>query len=168
MDTSRDRAGAHAIVAALAEDEAASEPEGPVGENELRVLSSAIERAGGELRLLGAAQVYDLVAAMSGNRSGRSGGLVTSRLRPSPAADAPPEQEAVFAILYGHDDGPSTWLRAGEAFGAGCLAVADLEVSILPLTDAIRDAGARENVQRLLPGTGYPYLIMRIGSAGYP
>jgi hypothetical protein len=118
---------------------------------------------------LSAAQVYDLVAAtISGDKSGRSGDLVAPFLRPSTAENAAPEQNAAFAILYGHDDRPSTWLGAGEAFGAGCLAVADLEVSILPLTDAIRDAGARENVQRLLPGTGYPYLIMRIGSAGYP
>jgi len=143
-----------------------SDPDQPIGADTLRFFSSAVEHAGGELCLLSAVQVYDLVAATVFGR--RSGDLVAPRRRPSPAGAAPPDQHVVFAILYGRDDRPSTWLRAGEAFGAGCLAAADLEVSILPFTDAIKNAGARENVQRLLPGAGYPYLIMRIASLDTP
>jgi hypothetical protein len=129
------------------------------------MLSSAIERAGGELCLLGATQVYDLAAATI--VADRSGDFMVPGLRPSATEKTGvPKQNAVFAILYGRDDRPSAWLRAGEAFGAGCLAVADLEVSISPLTDAIVNAGARGNVRRLLPGPGYPYLILRVDPAG--
>jgi len=126
-------------------------------------LSSAIERAGGELSLLSAAQVPDLLAVTI--RGDRPADVASSR-RPLPPAEngGPPEQHAVFAILHGRDDRPSSWLHAGEAFGAGCLAAADRKVSIQPLTDAIRDADAREKIRRVVPGEGFPYLILRVSS----
>jgi hypothetical protein len=145
----------------------APEPSRPVGADNLRALSSAVEQAGGELTILHAAQVYDLVAATI--RRDRSPDHATPRPPQSSAEDTrPPEQHAVFAILHGHDDRPSTWLHAGEAFGAGCLAAADLRLSILPLTDAIRDTDTRQNIRRLLPGAGYPYLILRVSSPASP
>jgi hypothetical protein len=128
----------------------------PVGVPALAALAFAVERVGIGLCVLSAGQLYDLVAATvprdgTGDRVPLAGGDVEL-----------PEQHTVFAVLYGLDDRLVTWMRAGEAFGAGRHAAADLRVSILPLIDAIEDADSRENVRRLLPVPGHPYLIVQV------
>jgi len=65
-----------------------------------------------------------------------------------------PELATPFAILYGPDDRLRTWLRAGQAFAAGCLAAASLGVSIRPLTDAIENVGTRENIRQFATRAG--------------
>lgn len=74
------------------------------------------------------------------------------------------DRAAVFAILHGPEDTTLSWLRAGEAFSAAWLTATELAISVLPLSATIEVATTRENVRRLLPGLGYPYLILRLGT----
>ncbi|MDT5035132.1 MAG: hypothetical protein QOE03_317 [Micromonosporaceae bacterium] len=74
------------------------------------------------------------------------------------------DRAAVFAVLYGRDDKPLDWLRAGEALSAGWLTATELGVSVLPLSAAIELSGTRRAVQALLADVGRPYLVLRFGS----
>jgi hypothetical protein len=133
----------------------------PVGPDTLQIWSSAVESADSKLFVLSDAGVYDLVTASKSPDGADDHEAPTQRSR-LVAEPAPPELATTFAILYGPDDRLRTWLRAGEAFAAGCLATANLGVSIRPLTDAIENAGTRENIRQLLPEPGCPYLIMQV------
>jgi nitroreductase len=72
---------------------------------------------------------------------------------------------AVYAILYGDDDTPTSWLRAGEALSAGWLEATELGVSVLPLSAVVEVARTRHELRRLLGNVGYPYLVLRLGHA---
>jgi nitroreductase len=72
---------------------------------------------------------------------------------------------AVYAILYGDDDTPISWLRAGEALSAGWLEATELGVSVLPLSAAVEVTRTRQVLRRLLSNIGYPYLVLRVGLA---
>jgi len=72
---------------------------------------------------------------------------------------------AVYAILYGDDDRPDSWLRAGEGLSAGWLEATELGVSVLPLSAAVEVTRTRHVLRRLLSNIGYPYLVLRLGSA---
>src|SRR6185295_7319813 len=73
-------------------------------------------------------------------------------------------QAAVFAILYGRDDEPLDWLRAGEALSAGWLTATELGVSVLPLSATVEIAATRQAMRALLASTGRPYLVLRLGT----
>jgi hypothetical protein len=73
-------------------------------------------------------------------------------------------QAAAFAILYGRDDEPLDWLRAGEALSAGWLTATELGVSVLPLSATVEIAATRQAMRALLAGTGHPYLVLRLGT----
>jgi hypothetical protein len=134
----------------------------PVGPDTLQIWSSAVERADSKLFVLSDAEAYDLVT-VTRFADGADDHEASTR-RPLPVEEPIlPELDTTFAVLYGPDDRLRTWLRAGEAFAAGCLATANHGVSIRPLTHAIEHAGTRENIRRLLPGPGCPYLIMQVG-----
>jgi len=75
------------------------------------------------------------------------------------------DRAAVYAILYGDEDTPSGWLRAGEALSAGWLAAIGAGVCLLPLSAAIEVETARQLLRRLLSHLGEPYLILRLGLA---
>lgn len=72
---------------------------------------------------------------------------------------------ASYAILYGVDDDPRAWLRAGEALSALWLAATEWSVAVLPLSAAVETAAARYALRRILSGIGYPYLAVRLGIA---
>jgi nitroreductase len=72
---------------------------------------------------------------------------------------------AVYAILYGDDDTPASWLRAGEALSAGWLEATELGISVLPLSAAVEVVRTRHVLRRLLGNIGYPYLVLRLGHA---
>jgi hypothetical protein len=72
---------------------------------------------------------------------------------------------AVYAILYGDDDTPESWLRAGEALSAGWLEATELGLSVVPLSAAVEVIHTRHVLRRLLGDVGYPYLVLRIGFA---
>jgi len=75
------------------------------------------------------------------------------------------DRAAVYAMLYGGDDEPESWLRAGEALSAAWLTATDCGVSVLPLSGAIEVPQTRDVLRRVLAGLGYPYLVLRLGLA---
>jgi nitroreductase len=80
------------------------------------------------------------------------------------AISAVHDQAAVFAILYGRDDTPLDWLRAGEALSAGWLTATELGVSVLPLSATVEMAATRQAMRVLLASRGRPYLVLRLGT----
>ncbi|MFI7574727.1 Acg family FMN-binding oxidoreductase [Micromonospora sp. NPDC049497] len=75
------------------------------------------------------------------------------------------DQAAVYAMLYGDEDEPDNWLRAGEALSAGWLAATRLGVSLVPLSGVVEVPGTRQTLRGLLAGLGFPYLVLRLGIA---
>ncbi|WP_329110330.1 nitroreductase family protein [Micromonospora sp. NBC_01699] len=75
------------------------------------------------------------------------------------------DRAATYLLLYGDDDEPASWLRAGEALSAAWLTAETLGVSVLPLSVTIEVAGTRQLLRRLLSGLGHPYLVLRLGIA---
>jgi nitroreductase len=75
------------------------------------------------------------------------------------------DRGAVYAILFGDDDHPADWLRAGEALSAVLLTATSDGLSTEPISDVIEVTHTRELVRGLLSGIGYPYLVLRLGFA---
>jgi hypothetical protein len=75
------------------------------------------------------------------------------------------DNAATYAILYGQDDEPATWLRAGEALSAVWLAATELSVAVLPLSVATESPATWQDVRRIVAGIGYPCLALRFGIA---
>jgi hypothetical protein len=75
------------------------------------------------------------------------------------------DRAAVYALLYGDDDEPRSWLRAGEALSAAWLTATRLGVSIVPLSAVVEIPGTRQTLRHMLSGLGYPYLALRLGLA---
>jgi nitroreductase len=74
------------------------------------------------------------------------------------------DQAAVFAMLYGRNDEPLDWLRAGEALSAAWLTATERGVSVLPLSATVEVAGTRQAMRRLVAALGHPYLVLRFGT----
>jgi nitroreductase len=74
------------------------------------------------------------------------------------------DRPAVFGMLYGRDDEPLDWLRAGEALSAAWLTATERGVAVLPLSTTVEVAGARETMRRLVADLGQPYLLLRLGT----
>lgn len=75
------------------------------------------------------------------------------------------DRAAVYAILFGDEDEPDSWLRAGEALSAAWLTATRLGVSVVPLSGVVEVAGTRQTLRHLLAGLGFPYLVLRLGLA---
>jgi nitroreductase len=75
------------------------------------------------------------------------------------------DRSARYALLYGDDDEPESWLRAGQALSAAWLAATQLGVSVVPLSSVIEVPGTRETLRRALSDLGYPFLVLRLGVA---
>jgi nitroreductase len=73
------------------------------------------------------------------------------------------DREAVFAILYGDEDSPVAWLRAGEALSAVWLEATERDLTVLPLSAAVEVAQTRQTLQRMLANLGAPVLVLRFG-----
>ncbi|TNH31133.1 nitroreductase [Micromonospora orduensis] len=78
------------------------------------------------------------------------------------------DRGATYAILFGADDEPAAWLRAGEALSALLLTAVVEGLSAAPLSDAIEQAWPRRLMRDLLAGLGEPYLIVRLGVGADP
>ncbi|WP_406079143.1 Acg family FMN-binding oxidoreductase [Micromonospora sp. NBC_00858] len=76
------------------------------------------------------------------------------------------DRAAVYALLFGDEDEPESWLRAGEALSAAWLTATRLGVSVVPLSGVIETVGTRQTLRQMLAGLGYPYLVLRLGIAG--
>ncbi|MFD2768167.1 Acg family FMN-binding oxidoreductase [Micromonospora eburnea] len=73
------------------------------------------------------------------------------------------DQAARYGILWGTEDEPDNWLRAGEGLSSAWLTATRLGVSVVPLSGVVELEGTRLTVRRLLAGLGYPYLTLRLG-----
>jgi nitroreductase len=69
---------------------------------------------------------------------------------------------AEYAILYGAEDNPQAWLRAGEALSAILLTAVLDKIGVSPMSDVLEVHQPRQLVRQLLP-SGHPYLAMRLG-----
>jgi nitroreductase len=72
---------------------------------------------------------------------------------------------ATYAVVFGEEDTPADWLRAGEALSAAWLTACEQGVSLLPFTAPMEVATTRTILRRLLAGLGHPYLVLRLGLA---
>ncbi|MGS2617926.1 Acg family FMN-binding oxidoreductase [Micromonospora sp. LZ34] len=75
------------------------------------------------------------------------------------------DRAARYAILFGDEDEPDSWLRAGEGLSAAWLTATRLGVSAVPLSGVVEVDGTRQTLRRLLAGLGFPYLALRLGIA---
>ncbi|MER7165898.1 nitroreductase family protein [Micromonospora sp. NPDC000207] len=75
------------------------------------------------------------------------------------------DRAARYAVLYGDEDEPVDWLRAGEALSAAWLTATRLGVSLVPLSGVVEMPGTRQTLRQLLADLGYPYLALRMGLA---
>jgi nitroreductase len=75
------------------------------------------------------------------------------------------DRAAVYGILWGTEDEPDSWLRAGEGLSAAWLAATRLGVSLVPLSGVVEVDGTRETLHELLARLGFPYLALRLGLA---
>ncbi|WBB70172.1 nitroreductase family protein [Micromonospora sp. WMMD812] len=73
------------------------------------------------------------------------------------------DRAAVYAMLFGDDDEPDSWLRAGEALSSAWLTATRLGVSMVPLSGVVEVDGTRETLRQLLAGLGFPFLALRLG-----
>lgn len=73
------------------------------------------------------------------------------------------DRAAVYGMLWGTEDEPDSWLRAGEALSAAWLTATRLGVSLVPLSGVVEVEGTRETLRRVLAGLGHPYIVMRLG-----
>lgn len=73
------------------------------------------------------------------------------------------DQGAAYTVLFGADDTPTSWLRAGEALSALLLTAVLEGLSAAPLSDTIELAWPRTLMRNLLGGVGEPYLVVRVG-----
>ncbi|GLH99762.1 Acg family FMN-binding oxidoreductase [Phytohabitans aurantiacus] len=75
------------------------------------------------------------------------------------------DRAAAYAIMYGPGDELADWLLAGEALSAGWLAATELGVTVLPFSSVIEIPGTRHTLRGMLSDLGYPYLVLRLGTA---
>ncbi|MDZ5447327.1 nitroreductase [Micromonospora sp. 4G57] len=75
------------------------------------------------------------------------------------------DRAAVYGILWGTEDEPDSWLRAGETLSAAWLTATRLGVSLVPLSGVVEVEGTRQVLRQTLSGLGFPYLALRLGIA---
>jgi nitroreductase len=74
------------------------------------------------------------------------------------------DQAAVFVMLYGNTDEPVRWLRAGEALSAVWLTATEIGVSVVPHSAPIEVIATRQAMRAMIASTGYPFLVLRLGT----
>ncbi|WP_408058040.1 nitroreductase family protein [Verrucosispora sioxanthis] len=73
------------------------------------------------------------------------------------------DRAASYAVLYGDQDEPVDWLRAGEALSAAWLAATRLGVSMVPAQRVVRCRPPGRPCASCSPGSATPYLGLRLG-----
>jgi nitroreductase len=81
------------------------------------------------------------------------------------AVSAEHDRAASFGLLFGAEDAPLGWLRAGEALSSAWLTASELGVSVVPMSAPVEVTPTREALRRLLSRVGHPYLVVRLGIA---
>jgi nitroreductase len=72
---------------------------------------------------------------------------------------------AVYGVLFGPDDSPGAWLRAGEALSAAWVAALEQGLSIVPMSAAVEIPATRQSLRHILGNVAEPYLALRLGIA---
>jgi nitroreductase len=75
------------------------------------------------------------------------------------------DNAAAYAVLYGDGDEPTDWLRAGEALSQLWLSATEHGAAVLPLSSPVELDFTRQALRRMLAETGYPYLVLRLGTS---
>jgi nitroreductase len=75
------------------------------------------------------------------------------------------DRAATYAVVFGEQDTPLGWLRAGEALSAAWLAACLCGVTVLPFSAPMEVTATRTVLRQLLAGLGHPYLVLRFGRA---
>lgn len=70
---------------------------------------------------------------------------------------------ARYGVLFGPDDEPESWLRAGEALSGAWLLAAERGVGVLPLSGVVEVDVTRAALRTALSELGHPYLVIRLG-----
>ncbi|HEX2355861.1 MAG TPA: nitroreductase [Micromonosporaceae bacterium] len=73
------------------------------------------------------------------------------------------DRGAAYAVLFGRDDEPAAWLRAGEALSAVLLTATVEGLSSAPISDVVEVGTTRALVRGLLPVDAHPYIALRVG-----
>jgi len=71
----------------------------------------------------------------------------------------------MYAILYGPNDEPASWIQAGRALSAMWLYAVAHNIAVLPLSAAVEETFTRQSLYRMLGGLGYAQLAVRLGIA---
>ncbi|GIM89683.1 nitroreductase [Paractinoplanes toevensis] len=74
--------------------------------------------------------------------------------------------DADTVLLHAAHDEPFDWLRAGEALSAGWLTATGHDVSVTPDSVLIETVATRRALRAMIADTGFPCLILRLGTAG--
>jgi nitroreductase len=74
------------------------------------------------------------------------------------------EASAAFVMLYGRNDDPLDWLRAGEALSAAWLTATELGLSVLPHSAPIEVTRTRQVMRAMIASVGHPHLVLRLGT----
>jgi hypothetical protein len=75
------------------------------------------------------------------------------------------DEAATYALIYGFDDDPRAWLRAGQALSAVWLEATDRRIALLPLSAAVEEAVTRQMLTNLLPPNCHAQIAIRLGIA---
>jgi nitroreductase len=70
---------------------------------------------------------------------------------------------AAYGILFGQDNSPGGWLRAGEALCAAWVAAIEHGLSIVPMSAAVEIPATRQSLRHILGYVSEPYLALRLG-----
>jgi nitroreductase len=79
------------------------------------------------------------------------------------SGDAPPVERPDVVVLSTRDDGPASWLQAGQALGMLLLDAAAAGVQAQPLGQVTDLPGPRRRLAAVLGLLGVPQLVLRIG-----
>lgn len=73
------------------------------------------------------------------------------------------DRYAVYALLFGDDDEPESWLRAGEALSAAWLVATEHGLGMVPLSGVVENLHTRQELRGMVAQLGHPYLVLRLG-----
>jgi hypothetical protein len=82
-----------------------------------------------------------------------------------PLAAEGTDQAATYLVLAGEADDRLEWLHAGEALSAVWLSAVVEGLSVSPMSDVAEVPSTRALLRGVLAGIGYPFLVLRVGTA---
>ena len=109
----------------------------------------------------------DGVPRAAGGPRPAPGGLVVLRdFAPDlPRLERDFEPDPLFAVLFSHGDTPIDQLRAGQALQRSLLTATVHGAAVGMLSQPVELPTARAALQKLVPGSGSPQLVLRVGMA---